>query len=297
MQCPARSWCVPPVVVVSVGFVVVCIVLGVSSTARAVNQIGVYPDSEAQDCVSQAQEGVVEFYVFATSSSGFQGAEFRVTGLPAGSTVLSKNVHPGVAIELGDALGAGVNLAFSDCQTAPQTLLMHYTVLLPDPSVAFDIGIDAHGNPSNANFDCPLVNLCDAPAFTQECLTGEHYVSIGVPASNPDPPDGAVGVGPDQLLTWTGGSGNDLCGPVIGGATSVFFGEETDPPFIQEFFSQSSEERIVDPGLLLPNTTYHWRVDYGYYGSIIGPLWSFTTGDYVVPVLPTTWQRVKQLYR
>jgi len=284
----------------------VAFVLGTTSPVSGTNRIGVYAGSSGTDsgsyaCVTQAHDRVVEFFVIAAEigSSGFQGAEFRVTGLPAGTTVLTKEVHPGVAIELGDALGTGVNLAFSACQTDQEIVLLHYTVLLAEtPTAGFSINISQHYSPSNANFACPLVTLCDAPAFTAECSQNHlPYLSVDVPATDPDPPDGAVGVGPDQTLTWVGGIGNTACGYVQGGDTIVHFGTDPDPPAIAGFYSQYSGDRTVHPGPLLPNTTYFWHVDYDYYGSVIGPLWSFTTGDYSVSVTPTSWHAVKRLYR
>jgi hypothetical protein len=55
----------------------------------------------------------------------------------------------------------------------------------------------------------------------------------------------------------------------------VHFGTETPP-----LFRRSQTGTTYAPGLLLPRTTYYWRIDaVGQCTTVQGPLWSFTTGS------------------
>jgi hypothetical protein len=72
---------------------------------------------------------------------------------------------------------------------------------------------------------------------------------------------------------------------------SVFFGTTTDPPLVNAYILPP-----YNPGPLLPNTTYYWRVAALWHLSgKLGPLWTFKTlGG--VPTETTTWGRIKGLY-
>jgi hypothetical protein len=86
-----------------------------------------------------------------------------------------------------------------------------------------------------------------------------------LPASNPNPPDGATGVDIDADLSWTAGRG----------ATShdVYFGTSSTPPFIH-----NQAATTFDPGTMASGTRYYWRIDeVGVYGTITGAVWSFRT--------------------
>ncbi len=85
------------------------------------------------------------------------------------------------------------------------------------------------------------------------------------PATNPNPPDGAVETNTYPLFSWAGGEG----------ATShdVYFG--TAEPGI---FQGNQVETTFDPGYLLDNTTYYWRIDeVNDLDTTTGTVWSFTT--------------------
>ena len=96
-------------------------------------------------------------------------------------------------------------------------------------------------------------------------------------AFNPDPPDGATGVPPeDVLLTWSAGQGAVLHDVyfgtdlelVAGGSLMVYQGRQSDT--------------TLDLGCLDTGTNYYWRVDEfdppGYVAQ--GDVWSFTTTPY-----------------
>lgn len=103
---------------------------------------------------------------------------------------------------------------------------------------------------------------------------GEMYVIEAVPAvtgppgaaTNPSPAWGATGVNYNADLTWTAGAG----------ATShdVYFGTTNPPPF-----KQNQSGTTYDPGSMLGNQLYYWRIDEkNGVGTTTGTVWNFTTG-------------------
>lgn len=101
------------------------------------------------------------------------------------------------------------------------------------------------------------------------------FTTASVPgqASNPSPANGATEVSITADLSWTAGSDTT--------SHDIYFGTNSSPPFVQ---NQSST--IFDPGLLVNDTTYHWRIDeIGPGGITAGDVWSFTT-EPVPPELP-----------
>ena len=86
-------------------------------------------------------------------------------------------------------------------------------------------------------------------------------------ASAPSPADGATNVNINADLSWTAGSGTT--------SHDVYFG--TTSPGI---FRGNQTGTTFDPGTLLPNTTYYWRIDeLGPGGKTTGTVWSFTTAS------------------
>lgn len=85
------------------------------------------------------------------------------------------------------------------------------------------------------------------------------------PASNPQPASGATGVATNASVAWTAGS-NTV-------SHDVYFGTTIIPPFAGNQGGTS-----YDPGTLLNDTTYYWRVDeINANGVTAGATWSFTT--------------------
>jgi hypothetical protein len=86
-------------------------------------------------------------------------------------------------------------------------------------------------------------------------------------ASNPNPADGATGVGRNTDLSWTAGS-NAVSHNVYFGTTGpgTFRGNQTATTF--------------DPGTMDTYTTYYWRIDeVNPGGTTTGTVWSFRTGN------------------
>jgi len=102
--------------------------------------------------------------------------------------------------------------------------------------------------------------------------------------NSPVPSDGAEDVKPTQSLTWNAGA--------VAASHEVYFGMDADA--VKNATKNSPEykgpkalgEERYDPGKLMLNTTYYWRVDEVNDASPDSPwagkVWSFTTGDFFV---------------
>ncbi|MCK4292440.1 MAG: VWA domain-containing protein [Planctomycetes bacterium] len=87
------------------------------------------------------------------------------------------------------------------------------------------------------------------------------------PASCPNPPDGAVSVRIDPVLSWTAGADAE--------SHNVYFGTANPP-----MFQVNQTAMTFAPGPLSGYTTYYWRIDeVSSAGTITaGPVWTFTAG-------------------
>jgi hypothetical protein len=102
--------------------------------------------------------------------------------------------------------------------------------------------------------------------------------------SGPNPTNGALDVSPTQILTWDAGA--------VAASHEVYFG--TNMEAVKNATKSSPEykgpkalgEEIYDPGNLLLETTYYWRIDevndINPDSPWEGKVWSFTTGDFFV---------------
>jgi hypothetical protein len=103
-------------------------------------------------------------------------------------------------------------------------------------------------------------------------------------ASNPNPSNGAIDVKPSVVLSWDTGA--------VAASHDVYFGTNADA--VKNATTNSPEykgpqalgEDSFDPGELVLNTTYYWRIDEvndaGTDSPWQGSIWSFTTGDFFV---------------
>jgi hypothetical protein len=109
------------------------------------------------------------------------------------------------------------------------------------------------------------------------------FTTLGA-VSGPSPADGAVDVSPTQTLTWDAGA--------VAASHEVYFG--TDADAVKNATKTSPEykgakalgEENYNPGRLLLETTYYWRIDEVNNTNPDSPwagnVWSFTTGDFFV---------------
>ncbi len=93
--------------------------------------------------------------------------------------------------------------------------------------------------------------------------------------ADPSPAKGAVDVTQTPVLTWT---------PGLGATYDIYFG--TDAGALELKASGNLGSESYDPGQLEWNTTYYWRVDEANNANAdspwTGPLWSFTTADFLI---------------
>jgi len=119
---------------------------------------------------------------------------------------------------------------------------------------------------------------------TPKQLIPQAALSLPVKASRPKPSNGAVDVKQTQVLSWSPGDN--------AASHQVYFG--TDGDAVKNAATSSPEYKgsrnlgseSYDPGKLLWNTTYYWRVDevnnVNPDSPWVGNLWSFTTANFLV---------------
>ena len=120
----------------------------------------------------------------------------------------------------------------------------------------------------------------DADALTATAALGEaegeSAVDVPVPVTTPYPVDGATGQSIGVDLGWERS--------VFTMHYEVFLGQQQNLGSTHRV-ATDLDARAFDPGELLPNTTYYWRVDsINLSLTATGTTWSFTTG--AAPVAP-----------
>jgi len=127
--------------------------------------------------------------------------------------------------------------------------------------------------------DEPWVDIAPPPLgdgiidFKDVGVFAENWLLSTMQASNPNPADGATGIGIDADLSWTPGDGAAL--------HEVYFG--SDPYALPLVATQPVGQESYDPpGDLILSTTYYWQIDEVNDagpppGNWPGVLWSFTT--------------------
>lgn len=105
-----------------------------------------------------------------------------------------------------------------------------------------------------------------------------YQQGLGGRAFNPYPSDGAIGVDPNVVLSWSPGY------QAI--SHDVYFGTTNPPPF-----QHNQTGTTFDPGTMAVNTTYYWRIDeIGWSGTTTGIIWSFTTSSISDPNFIGWWK-------
>jgi len=109
------------------------------------------------------------------------------------------------------------------------------------------------------------------------------FITEGAVGS-PKPSKGAVDVEHTQILTWSPG--------VYGASHQVYFGTDKDAVKYADTGSPEYKgtgdlgAQSYDPGKLLWDTTYYWRIDEANNANTdspwIGPVWSFTTANFLI---------------
>ncbi|MHC4738900.1 MAG: right-handed parallel beta-helix repeat-containing protein, partial [Planctomycetota bacterium] len=87
-------------------------------------------------------------------------------------------------------------------------------------------------------------------------------------ATSPSPADSATDVSVDADLSWTAGTGST--------SSDVYFGTDSTPDAGE--FQGNQTATTYEPGTMVNNTTYYWRIDeVNAEGTTTGNVWSFTT--------------------
>lgn len=204
-----------------------CTTLAASAMAEPPSNgyIGVFGDAAGTDCcITLNAAGNGKLHVFmvtgGASSEGISGAEFKVSIEPAapGATFNWKpsnivSASTGNPIDNGN--GGGAFLTLKSCQT--ETGLAGDKIKLGELQVngltgEHQLVVRRADQPVNSNFTCPSVLLCDAPAYTQVCLTlkdgdpalnGEEAAAFVSAVNSPDCSGTSCGFVATEEKTWT----------------------------------------------------------------------------------------------
>jgi|CXWL01.1.fsa_nt_gi hypothetical protein len=157
------------------------VLLAGSASRASAAAISVYGDPAGLTC-PQALPGVpTTWFVLATTATeacgGISGAEFRLDGFPttADSWFLIATPADGTHID-GDPFGDGVRLAGPDCRSSEQGVVLLLTLTVVPFSAVSDqqVHVAAHRTPSDPQFSCPVLRLCNAPEFSAICAQGGY---------------------------------------------------------------------------------------------------------------------------
>jgi len=133
---------------------------------------------------------------------------------------------------------------------AETEMVMHFETLTPGTAYYWRVDeVEADGNVIEGNL--------------------WSFTTLPLEAHFPSPSDGGMWIRLDSKLNWTPGKNTIM--------HNVSFG--TDPAVLLPV-SMMQMDTSYDPGVLLPATTYYWKVDeFTPIGTIAGPVWSFSTLD------------------
>jgi subtilisin family serine protease len=122
-------------------------------------------------------------------------------------------------------------------------------------------------------------------ALSAEEIWQLYWEGLGPKAVNPNPSNGATGVDPNTVLSWSPGKNAD--------SHDVYFGTDfddvNDADTTSPEYKGNYDVNTFDPCGLGLDTTYYWRIDEVNGPSIYkGDVWSFTT--WVAPNLVSWWK-------
>ena len=227
----------------------------------------------------------IEIQAFAPL--GAQAFEFSIPGFTSQAGILVTDLvpNPEAAFADGDPFAAGARIVFTTCQSEPVTLYTATLFVLGNGiSVDWTVAPHSTGGPGTT---CPTASPCGGGSAS--CVYAGLPRTPAIAPYYPSPADGATGVPlhPSLFAAWSTGTCTCLGVP----CTALYLGVDPDPPL---FFAQCD---MPWPELdLTPSTTYYWRVSVDFCGSVIGPVWSFTT-EPPISVEGDTWSNVKRVFR
>jgi hypothetical protein len=239
--------------------------------------------------------------VFITVYGNWKAARFAAP-LPdcVGITVTDVQVLHGYT--MSGNLDDGIEISFNGClpDGAREVLRIDYAPaptqveccpypLLPHPGFGQIQLVDCNDNVVVPAFTTRL-------NFVHQGWLGDCGESFAFPAQDPVPPDASSIDATTARLAW---DQYGWVGCVVWGfhTWEIYFGTTPDPPLVATRTGLDFYQQWYDVGPLQPETTYYWRIG-GVRDSrpIESPVWSFTVTE-PVATTPTTWGRVKALYR
>jgi hypothetical protein len=243
---------------------------------------------------------LVEVHIYHTNHSGATASQFRVEPLDYST------VHLGDSWSVPTAIGTsadGVALVYGACLDAPTYLgYAHFWVVSGPTCADFRVVAD----PASSSGEIEWV---DCSGTVNYLYHGWNFRLDYDPCRVPEPvgtqpPDGAGAVSLNPTLVWTW-DGNHECPGGIGMVlSSVYLGTSPDDlDFIGAPHPGGEGTYELTVGPLPPATTHYWRVKIrDEFWECPGlteqwsPVYSFIT-EGTIPVEPTTWGRIKSLYR
>lgn len=204
-----------------------CLTLATSAIADPPSNgyIGVFGDAAGTNCcVTLNAVGNGKLHVFmvtgGASVDGISGAEFKISVEPAapGATFNwkpSNNISAVTGNPVDNGSGGGAFVTLKSCEgstgLAGEKIELG-TIQVNGLTGEHQIVVRRSDAPVNANFTCPSVLLCDAPAYTQVCLTlkegdgalnGEEPAAFVTAINSPDCAGASCGFVATEDKTWT----------------------------------------------------------------------------------------------
>ena len=160
----------------ALALLVVSISVGVAAAQGAGNGLlGIFFDNNGSKCEGTlATGGLTTLYVLLAANGdtrgGIAGVEFQVEAETSGLRLFGEHPLFPQPTLVGSALGNGIYLADKNCQSGVVVPILSFQVQNLSGGSDAVVSIAPHSTPSNPEFPCALVNLCDAPAFTKVCV-------------------------------------------------------------------------------------------------------------------------------
>jgi hypothetical protein len=139
--------------------------------------LGIYSDLQATACdlavpVGASRTFYVVFVPDGSTRGGIQGAEFQVDASEASGYLIASEESMGDISVGGGAFSGGTSIGWAQCQSDLAIPVLKFQVLNVGSGASdAPLQVRARSNPTNPTFACALANLCDAPTFTQVCVS------------------------------------------------------------------------------------------------------------------------------
>ena len=276
----------------------ILLVTSTAASAQYHGYIGAFGDSSGTDCgIEGVDVYVVHFLHFG--HYGAMASQFMLNVYNTGWTHIGDDWNfPSYGTSV-----TGVAISYGGCQPAPTYL--GKAIFLGSSTPCTDIWIDP--DPNEYTYNSVLAADCDTNIVFPTGLTSP--VNCGTCGNSPPynllPADGTVGISLTPTLAWDWDPPT-ACREGIGMTVySVYLGTHPDSfslvgGFVTDGYTTHHELAV---GPLQPGTVYYWRVwvkdewwDCPGWKESLSVIQSFTT-EGSTPNEPTTWGRIKSLYR